>query len=124
MSKLFLPTVSDIPRIGSTTPLYTTSVGDNVTLYCDVVSELAVTSVYWQFIAYGTTETSVITTTNDNRYTGGTPQEESLTISNVSFTDIGIYKCVAVNKAGIGTGPNIELAVTTTVQGNLNNLLH
>ena len=124
MSKLFLPTVSDIPRIGSTTPLYTTSVGDNVTLYCDVVSELAVTSVYWQFIAYGTTETSVITTTNDNRYTGGTPQEESLTISNVSFTDIGIYKCVAVNKVGIGTGPNIELAVTTTVQGNLNNLLH
>jgi hypothetical protein len=54
MSKMFLPTVSDIPRIGSATPLYATSVGNNVTLYCDVVSELAVTSVYWEFIAYGT----------------------------------------------------------------------
>ena len=124
MSKMFLPTVSDIPRIGSTTPLYATSVGNNVTLYCDVVSELAVTSVYWEFIAYRTTETSVITTTNDSRHTGGTLQEESLTISNVSFTDVGIYKCVAVNKAGIGTGPNIELDVTTTVLGNLNILLY
>ncbi|CAG2234906.1 HMCN [Mytilus edulis] len=107
--------ISEIPQVGSTDTQYTIEVGSNVTLYCDIKSNLPVRSIYWLFTPYGKTE-QVAIQTNDSRYTGGTTQEASLTINDVTFDDIGMYKCSAMNEIGVGSGPNMMLSVVTTVQ--------
>ncbi|XP_063442513.1 hemicentin-1-like [Mytilus trossulus] len=107
--------ISEIPQVGSTDSQYTTEVGSNVTLYCDIKSNLPVISIHWLFTPYGKTD-QVAIRTNDSRYTGGTTQEASLTIKYVTFDDIGMYKCSAINDVGVGSGPNMMLSVVTTVQ--------
>lgn len=90
-------------------------------MYCDIKSNLPVRSIYWLFTPYGKTE-QVAIQTNDSRYTGGTTQEASLTINDVTFDDIGMYKCSAMNEIGVGSGPNMMLSVVTTVQGTYRTL--
>ncbi|XP_052062340.1 hemicentin-1-like [Mytilus californianus] len=107
--------ISEIPQVGSTDTQYTSEVGSNVTLYCDIKSNLPISSIYWLFTPYGKTD-QVAIQTNDSRYTGGTTQEASLTIKDVDFDDIGLYKCSAINEVGVGSGPNMMLSVITTVQ--------
>ena len=49
---------------------------------------------------------------NNNRYTGGTTANPSLTISSVTQDDQSQYICQAINSVGTGTSNKVYLTVT------------
>ena len=51
------------------------------------------------------------------KYSGSSPLVPSLTVSNVDFTDIGLYTCIAENNIGTGTSAPVLLNVIERVRG-------
>ncbi|XP_061186540.1 hemicentin-1-like [Saccostrea echinata] len=78
----------------------TVSVGSSAILNCYVISTTAVSSVTWHYQKNGVTTT--INAVNTTKYSGGTVGTPSLTVKNVKVEDIGNYRCLAQNSAGIG----------------------
>ena len=78
----------------------TASAGSSYTITCYVTSSSTVTSVSWHYQKNGVT--SVINTADTTKYSGGTVGSPSLTINYVQSSDIGNYRCLAQNAAGIG----------------------
>ncbi|XP_061175934.1 hemicentin-1-like [Saccostrea echinata] len=78
----------------------TVHVGASAILICNVTSTSNVSSVTWHYQKKGITVT--INTRNTNKYSGGTVGMPSLTVKNVQIEDIGNYRCLAQNSAGIG----------------------
>lgn len=69
----------------------------------------AATSIVWQ--KYINSQPVTIDM-NNNRYTGGTTTNPSLTISSVTQDDQSQYICQAINSVGTGTSNQVYLTVT------------
>jgi hypothetical protein len=81
----------------------TVSVGSTATITCTVTG--SVTSVFWQLQKSGVTTN--IDLTNTAKYSGSTPTFPSLTLHSVQISDMGNYRCLAVNSVGIGQSPSM-----------------
>jgi hypothetical protein len=77
---------------------------------CTITSNPTHTSVYWQRISNGVTQT--ITVTNNNKYSGSSVTTPSLTIFNTDSNDEGDYICFATNSVGTGQSSRGTLDVT------------
>jgi hypothetical protein len=69
----------------------------------------AVTSIQWQ---WNTTDGLVDIIIDDHIYSGATTTEPSLIISAANFTHIGMYRCIASNRVGIGFSNFTYLSVS------------
>ncbi|XP_061186534.1 hemicentin-1-like [Saccostrea echinata] len=78
----------------------TVYVGSSAILNCYVSSTTTVSFVTWHYQKNGVT--TIINTGNTTKYSGGTVGTPSLTVKNVKVEDIGNYRCLAQNSAGIG----------------------
>ncbi|XP_062609592.1 muscle M-line assembly protein unc-89-like [Saccostrea cucullata] len=83
--------------IGSSLVVY---IGSSAILHCYVTSTTNISSVTWHYQKKGITTT--INTGNTTKYSGSTVGTPSLTVKNVQVEDIGNYRCLAQNSAGIG----------------------
>ncbi|XP_062608381.1 uncharacterized protein LOC134270209 [Saccostrea cucullata] len=81
----------------------TVSVGSPAIIYCTVSG--SVLSVFWQYQKSGVTTNVDIT--NTTKYSGSTPTRPSLTIYNVQISDVGNYRCLAINSIGTGQSPTM-----------------
>ncbi|XP_062585829.1 hemicentin-1-like, partial [Saccostrea cucullata] len=78
----------------------TVNIGSSAVLNCYVTSTTTVSSVTWHYQKNGVTTN--INTGNTTKYSGSTVGTPSLTVKNVQIDDIGNYRCLAQNSAGIG----------------------
>ncbi|XP_056008465.1 hemicentin-1-like [Ostrea edulis] len=81
----------------------TVSVGSTANIMCTVTG--SVTSVFWQYQKLGVTTN--IDLTNTTKYSGSTIASPSLSIHNVQISDVGNYRCLAVNSIGTGQSPTM-----------------
>ncbi|XP_069115359.1 hemicentin-1-like isoform X2 [Argopecten irradians] len=102
-----LPTVS----IGQST--YTVTTGQSITLTCTVSASPAINALVWKKIRGGVTTT--ISTSGNNKYSGATINNPSLTIANSADTDEGYYYCEATNAVGTSDSSQSYLSVTGSV---------
>lgn len=100
----------DIPDIHVLQTSYTVIVTDNITMACNVSASPEVTRIGW---LRNTTnnETTAIGMSND-KYKGGTIDDQFLTIWNVNNDDEGWYICTAENLIGDAISEQIYLNVT------------
>ena len=88
-------------------PQYTVTVGNTITMVCDIDANPAHTVVTWSKIVNG--QPTQVTT--GSRITGSTVSIPSLTISNAGNTDNGYYVCSATNSVGTGQSAQTYLNV-------------
>ncbi|CAG2220245.1 unnamed protein product [Mytilus edulis] len=104
-----------LPRIPVVTipqSAYSETTGQSVTLQCTVFSpDTALQSVSWIF-NNGVSTKRITQSSNATKYTGTTTTTPSLTIINLSSTDVGTYTCTATNTGGTGSSNAISLSVT------------
>ncbi|XP_063428591.1 hemicentin-1-like isoform X14 [Mytilus trossulus] len=100
------------PTVTVQQPTYSVTTGNSITLGCTVTSNLAVITVYWQRNINNVQTT--ITTTN-NKYSGSSVSQPSLTIFNAAQSDAGVYTCFATNSVGTGQSTTTSLAVTGSI---------
>lgn len=100
------PFISDPPVVTASIP-NSVRLGDPVTITCVVTANPGATQIRWKFITNNAE--SVIDINNNNRYTGGTVQTPSLTISPVEEVDRGSYKCEATNAEGTASSSPVFL---------------
>ncbi|KAK3107564.1 hypothetical protein FSP39_017383 [Pinctada imbricata] len=96
-SQVYLDVLASVPtvQIGSST--YTVNAGNTAQLVCSIISQNpSATSVTWQRLVNNVAQTIAIT----GRYSGGTTNNPSLTISNTVTSDEGTYYCYATNSIG------------------------
>lgn len=67
---------------------------------CNVTGTPPSTCITWLFTPAGSTQQSILSTTNNNKYTVGTQQEPYLTVLNFEPGDSGTYICRAINAVG------------------------
>lgn len=72
------------------------NIGDYVTLSCNISSVAELTKIVW---SKNNIEFDLNRTKDDDRFSGGTLQDPSLTINYVQITDEGNYSCKATNAA-------------------------
>ncbi|VDI42627.1 Hypothetical predicted protein, partial [Mytilus galloprovincialis] len=84
-------------------PTYATIInGQNQTISCTVTGIPPATSIIWEFTPNGGTYSRHILGDDSNgKYTGGSVNNPSLTITNCQPSDAGSYKCYALNTVGI-----------------------
>ena len=92
--------MTDVPVVNVQQLTYSTNIGQDITLGCSVTANPTQTDVYWQRTVNG--QTTRISTTNSNKYSGSTVTTPSLTIANVQQSDAGTYRCLADNVIGTG----------------------
>lgn len=102
--------LADVPSVVLSRNNYIVGYGDRVTIGCTVSSNPAHTSIYWQRIRNGVTQT--ITLSSNNKYSGSSVTTPSLTILNVDNNDEGDYVCYAINSVGTGQSSRGTLEVT------------
>lgn len=100
----------DVPTVVLDKSAYTVPYGDTLTITCTITSDPSHTSVYWQRISNGVTQT--ITVQNNNKYAGSSLQVPSLTIFNADGNDEGDYICFATNAVGTGQSGRGTVDVT------------
>ncbi|XP_052088676.1 adhesion G protein-coupled receptor L3-like [Mytilus californianus] len=104
--------IPEIPAVHISKSLYTVNLGDEITLECTTLSNIALQDVFWVKEINDTITTVVI----GNRFYGSSILNPSLTISDVNNNDEGHYTCYASNTIGIGSSLPTPLNVT----GNAN----
>ncbi|XP_052058077.1 hemicentin-1-like isoform X8 [Mytilus californianus] len=109
-----LSVTGTVPTVIIQQPTYSVTTGNSITLVCTVTSNLAVNSVYWQRNIGGTVTTITSTNTN-NKYSGSTISQPSLTIFNAAQSDAGVYTCFATNSVGTGQSTTTSLSVTGSI---------
>ncbi|XP_061180375.1 uncharacterized protein LOC133188916 [Saccostrea echinata] len=87
----------------------TVSVGSSATITCSVSGN--VSSVFWQYQRSGVTTNVDIA--NTTKYIGSNPTTPSLTIHDVQISDVGNYRCLAVNSVGTGQSTTMAYLDTT-----------
>ncbi|XP_052103233.1 hemicentin-1-like [Mytilus californianus] len=110
-SSTFLDVLGNVPAVTTPTAAYTVNVGDSVTITCTVTANPQHTTVYWQYIAGGSS-------TNVNiggRFSGSSVSSPSLIIFNAQLSDQGSYVCYATNSVGTGQSSQVVLAVTGSI---------
>jgi len=96
--------ITDKPEI-TTHPLNETKTeGDNVTFTCDVIGN-PVPTISW------TRDGSPVETSGNSSRIGISVDKKELTITNVSRTDSGEFRCVAENSVGNETSNAAKLDV-------------
>ncbi|XP_076112265.1 hemicentin-1-like isoform X5 [Mytilus galloprovincialis] len=105
-SPTFLNVIGNPPVVTASIP-NSVRLGDPVTITCVVTANPGATQIRWKFITNNAE--SVIDINNNNRYTGGTVQTPSLTISPVEEVDRGSYKCEATNAEGTASSSPVFL---------------
>lgn len=91
--------ISDLPTV--TIPQsYSVDFGSSITIECQITATPGVTSVSWSRIING--QTTTITISNNNKFSGGTVSNPSLTITGADNSDEGFYICSASNSVGTG----------------------
>ncbi|CAG2218677.1 unnamed protein product [Mytilus edulis] len=117
-----LEVVGNIPIVTVTTSAYIVDVNSSITLDCQVTVNPTHTSVFWQKVTGGNTETIYI---HGGKYNGSSISNPSLNISDVEFSDAGTYYCYARNSVGTGSSTQVVLAVsgnTPSVSLSQNNM--
>ncbi|VDH97621.1 Hypothetical predicted protein [Mytilus galloprovincialis] len=104
-----LEVVGNIPIVTVTTSAYIVDVNSSITLDCQVTANPTHTSVFWQKVTGGNTETIYI---HGGKYNGSSISNPSLNISDVEFSDAGTYYCYARNSVGTGSSTQVVLAVS------------
>ncbi|XP_052710843.1 uncharacterized protein LOC128185237 [Crassostrea angulata] len=100
----------------------TTKLGTDANISC---YPIYFTGIFWEFQHNGVT--SIVDTSNSNKYSGGTVPSPSLTIRNFIINDIGSYRFSARNSKGTAHSPvmafmdvpkcNISVSTLSTVTG-------
>ncbi|XP_033753605.1 hemicentin-1-like isoform X5 [Pecten maximus] len=112
-SQAYLTVTGNVPAVVISQPSYTVVLGETVTIDCDYSSTPDATSIYWNKIV--NTQTTRITVTQTNKYSGATLTIPSLTITGTDSSDQAFYRCVVGNSVGEGRSTQAYLYVT----GNL-----
>ncbi|CAC5390160.1 HMCN [Mytilus coruscus] len=77
--------------------------GNNITIKCTVSGLPPATSIIWQFTPNGGNEHTSNIVDCDGKYTSGSLQNPSLTVTNFQSSDAGSYVCFATNAVGISS---------------------
>ncbi|XP_063405028.1 uncharacterized protein LOC134688340 [Mytilus trossulus] len=97
---------------------YSVIIGRSVTLTCNVISDLDITSVTWRRITENNSEPLFITVLpgemSSSKYSGSNSSSPSLTISYADKQDQGAYTCIATNEDGTGNSSATFLVVKNT----------
>lgn len=109
MYKLFLFFLTAVPSVNIPQTSYSVNYGGTVTLGCVVNSNPFQNRVEWQRIANGVSTT--LNVTAEPRYSGGSINTPSLTITGAVSGDAGVYVCSATNDAGKGVSGQTVLSV-------------
>lgn len=78
----------------------TTKLGTDANISC---YPIYFTSIFWEF--QHNRVTSIIDTSDSNKYIGGTVLSPSITIRNFTINDIGSYRCSTRNSKGTAHSP-------------------
>ncbi|CAC5415117.1 unnamed protein product [Mytilus coruscus] len=100
-----------VPYVQVLSNYYSVEIGLTVTLQCTVTSNPSHTNVTWNKIVNGQ-QTNI---GSNSRYSGGSTNTPSLTISNAVDSDEGYYICTAVNAVGEGQSSQTYLDVIGNV---------
>lgn len=103
--------VSDIPSVQVLSNTYSVTLGNTITLGCQVIANPTATNVYWQKLVNGVLVAVDMSTNNNNKYSGSTVQTPSLTIIGTVNEDEGNYVCSAQNSAGSASSSQTFLDV-------------
>lgn len=109
MYKLFLFFLTAVPYVNIPQTSYSVTYGGTVTLGCVVNSNPFQNRVEWERIANGVSTT--LNVTAEPRYSGGSINTPSLTITGAVSGDAGAYVCSATNDAGKGVSGQTVLSV-------------
>ncbi|XP_076098442.1 hemicentin-1-like isoform X7 [Mytilus galloprovincialis] len=104
----FLDVVGNTPVVTVLSNQYSVNIGASRTLECTVTASPTHNNVYWQRNINGVSTTITI---NNNKYSGSTVSNPSLTINNADNNDEGFYICFATNSVGLGQSANTFLDV-------------
>ncbi|XP_071166138.1 hemicentin-1-like [Mytilus edulis] len=110
-SQTYLDVQGTVPAVQILSNYYSVQIGLSVTLQCTVTANPSHTSVTWKKIVNGQ-ETNI---GSNNRYSGGSTNTPSLTISNAVDTDEGYYICTAANAVGTGQSSQTYLDVSGSI---------
>lgn len=66
-------------------------------------------SIIWRFTPPGGNAQTISIEDCGGKYTGGSPQNPSLTVTNFQPSDAGSYVCFATNAVGISSSNSSEL---------------
>ncbi|XP_059165768.1 hemicentin-1-like [Physella acuta] len=94
------------PKLSATTSPVTTVSGSTIILTCNVDANPQLTDFYWR-----KSNSNISSTSNPEKYSGGTIFNTNLTIINTSKTDTGNYTCVAVNNIGASSSQSVSVVV-------------
>ncbi|XP_052058083.1 hemicentin-1-like isoform X13 [Mytilus californianus] len=108
----FLDVVGNTPVVTVLSNQYSVNIGASRTLECTVSASPTHTNVYWQRNINGVSTTITI---NNNKYSGSTVSNPSLTINNADNNDEGFYICFATNSVGTGQSANTYLDVLGSI---------
>ncbi|XP_063441331.1 hemicentin-1-like isoform X2 [Mytilus trossulus] len=109
----FLDVTGNIPTVTIPSPSYSILYGNPITIECQITANPQHTTVTWQRIVNGATST--INLNNAGKYSGGSINTPSLTISNTVSSDSGLYRCSATNAVGTGNSQDTQLSVTGNI---------
>ncbi|CAC5377794.1 HMCN [Mytilus coruscus] len=110
-SQTYLDVQGSVPSVQILSNYYSVEIGLSITLQCTVTGNPSHTSVTWNKIVNGQ-QTNI---GSNIRYSGGSTNTPSLTISNAIDTDEGYYICTAANAVGTGQSSQTYLDVTGSI---------
>ncbi|XP_071150587.1 basement membrane-specific heparan sulfate proteoglycan core protein-like [Mytilus edulis] len=97
-----------VPKVSVIKPNYTAGYGETVTMFCNMTSDPIVTNVYWEKEFNG----SIIVIDNlTTGIQGISVDAPSITIVTTTTSDIGNYRCIAINDVGTGCSETTRLEV-------------
>eukprot|EP00105_Crassostrea_gigas_P015039 XP_011431917.1 PREDICTED: basement membrane-specific heparan sulfate proteoglycan core protein isoform X1 [Crassostrea gigas] len=85
--------------------------GDNVTIYVTITDSESNSTITWERQGENEASFNVINTQTNVKYGGGTLLSPSLTIYNITGTDVGYYRCKVTNIDGTTTSSLIYIGL-------------
>ncbi|VDI02517.1 hemicentin, partial [Mytilus galloprovincialis] len=110
-SQTYLDVQGTVPSVQIISNFYLVEICLSVTLQCSVTANPSHSNVTWNKIVNGQ-QTNI---GSNSRYSGGSINTPSLTISNVVDTDEGYYICTAVNAVGTSQSAQTYVDVTGSI---------